>query len=808
MTPALVLAALKQRELARLVSDALKAYHSTILLSRSPLADSALVLPGLIKDNLSPTAEERGQSLKLVLRWSVEQLAPAQPAYPMGVFRPFDDPSWIDPAWWRYNILRHRYIEPLHPDDFVDRGRYTETLMALTGIPSTDTFFAERNRAVAEAADWLQRQEATGESTTVLRQTALDHALQALHELPEAESMLMLAALFDDAIPADLLRELAKTSGIQRPEQGLGQLIRSRYLLAGDDGTLWLSPVLTDPLLRRQEREQLRLHHHRIGVYFQRNDQILAAVHHYRQAHEDRTAAALLLARAAELTQDAELDEIDRVAAAIDAHALAPDQAIELLILRADLNLALGQQEQALSACRSALQRAQKPVELARLYRRMGKIFEQRSQRQALEYYAQAAAHFPDDHPELVEMLKDRGWINIERGEWDAAESDLRQALSLAASLSAFVQANLHDATASLYRYRGDHTQSIEHGRRALALREEAGDILGVAKSQLNLGLLFTAMDEHAGAVSMFQEALATYQKLGNRELAAAALLNIGMAYHFAGDLSDAVNYYEESLELCRGSSWYVTESRAHSNLVEAYAEQGEFQAARVHWEQGVELCRHAGLDSEIDYYGELLERFPALDEAGPAPPKPALRPQSAGDSDGGIAAELDIEQRTAMEIARREGSIAARVLVDACDISKATATRKLVALAELGLLRTFGKGRNVHYRPAADSPQAAVESAAYASTSEQLERQRVLIEQYFSVASLGVLRTGADSELELLVAFDEVPDLQTFFALEQRLGSILRRRVNLTPDFAHQPTGGETAAVHWIWRADAAQER
>jgi hypothetical protein len=116
------------------VNEAYKAYSSVLALSRLPLATSPLIRPALVLDPLTPTPEDRGRALQLALRWALDQLAPAPPRYPLGEYRPLDDPTWRDPAWWRYNILRHRYVEPLHPDDFIDSGRFTETLMALTGI--------------------------------------------------------------------------------------------------------------------------------------------------------------------------------------------------------------------------------------------------------------------------------------------------------------------------------------------------------------------------------------------------------------------------------------------------------------------------------------------------------------------------------------------------------------------------------------------------------------------------------------------------------------------------------------------------
>ena len=133
-------------DLLQQVNEAFKTCNSLLALSRSPLAASALVTPALVLDNVTPTPDERGRALRIVLQWGIEQLAPAPAQFPFDVFRPWDDPTWREPRWWRYNILRHRYLEPLHPDDFVAGGRFTDTLLNLTGISTADALFDERNR--------------------------------------------------------------------------------------------------------------------------------------------------------------------------------------------------------------------------------------------------------------------------------------------------------------------------------------------------------------------------------------------------------------------------------------------------------------------------------------------------------------------------------------------------------------------------------------------------------------------------------------------------------------------------------------
>ena len=120
---------------------------------------------------------------------------------PFGSFRPLDDPTWRDPLWWRYNILRHRYIEPLHPDDFIQGGRFTETLLALTGISNSDAFFDERTRAIAAVAERLRQQFIDARASDELLQLALHEALLPLETQGQASRLLGVAAIFDDVFP-------------------------------------------------------------------------------------------------------------------------------------------------------------------------------------------------------------------------------------------------------------------------------------------------------------------------------------------------------------------------------------------------------------------------------------------------------------------------------------------------------------------------------------------------------------------------------------------------------------------------------
>ncbi len=680
-------------QLLEQVNEAYKAYSSVLALSRLPLATTPLIEPALVLDPLTPTPEDRGRALQLALRWALLQLAPAAPRYPLGEYRPLDDPTWCDPAWWRYNILRHRYVEPLHPDDFIEGGRYTETLMALTGIATPDAFFDERNRAVRAAAAVLP-QLATPTAREELQQQALTMLCAPLSRRTELNSLLGIAAVLEGVFPRTLLLALAATEQLVEPATALQALTTGRYILTGDDGaSLWMSPVLRDYLYQRAERAHVRVRHARIAAYYAAHDDALAAAHHLRLAEQWRAAADYLLAV---VPGDAPAAGLRTELTAFPLAQLDAGRRYRLQVLLSDLCATSGDNDAAIAACRAALPHAQTPAAQGAVFRRMGKLYEMRNQMHALNYYQQAEEKLATARTELVMLLKDRGWLHIHRRAWELAAADLTRALTLAEADSA-TRADVLDALAALNRYQHDLTAAIDCAQQALALREQAGDLLRVAKSLGNLGLLYTATGEHANAVAAHQEAHNVAQRLGNPELAATATLNIGLAHHLAGDRAQAVTVYRESLAQAREINYVLVELRALSNLAEALAELGDLEAARRYWQHGVEVARREEFDDERAYLQELAARFGFADAAAhPAPVSAASPPTPVNVVPA--ADLLSAEDALALDLAQREGKVTPRRLMAAAHLSKATATRRLTALAAAGLLTPVGRGRGTSY--------------------------------------------------------------------------------------------------------------
>jgi tetratricopeptide (TPR) repeat protein len=797
-----MLGLLSELSFTQLVNDALRNYQSTLALSRSPLANSPLVTPTLVKDEASPTAEERGHGLRLVLQWAVNQLAPGVPESPLGDYRPLDDPTWRDPLWWRYNILRHRYLEPLHPDDFIGGGRYTESLLALTGISSADAFFDERNRAIRTVAERLRQQLIDSQASAELQRLALQEALLPLEKQPEAARLLGIAATFDDIFPRSLLQTMAEEEAIVKPTSLLDALIGPRFLLTGDEGaSLWLAPLLRLYVYERQPKTASQRRHRLIAAYYEAEHDHLPAARHWQRAGQDARAVRVLLPVAEELIHELQIKELIEFFQQIDARQLPTEQQYTVHLLVSDLFQRSGQQEEALAACRQAIQATNEPGKQARVYRRMGKLYESRNQLHALRYYQQAAERFAPTDPELAELLKDRGWLHCLRKEWSQAEANLQQALEVVATDAQGLRADIYDAMASLNRERGRHAQALHYAEQALAIREETGDLMRVAKSLGNLGLLYRVMGEYGPATAAHTEAMSIYQKLGNQELTAVAWLNIGAAHFINHRLDDAIAAYQQSLTIGQSISLPLIELKAHYNLAEALGAATRAAEALHHWEAGYQLCRqHNFDDQEADFLALRttlhLPTTNGMTNGATNNTHPPTQPTNA------VFPWLDADEQAVVALVQAERTLTAKRLMDATAISRATATRRLTALVERGVLAVEGKGRGTYYYLAEQTPPAPVatgDEPDRASIATTLQPHQADLLQRYGVTALGLLSQEKSGPLlPFIVCFATMPTLPVYRHLKRHLTQLLHCELDLLLE-----EEAPTTALCWLWRTE-----
>ena len=169
-----------------------------------------------------------------------------------------------------------------------------------------------------------------------------------------------------------------------------------------------------------------------------------------------------------------------------------------------------------------------------------------------------------DGHVALNRVSLGRAYV--EKGEYDAAEAELKQALTLDP-----LSADAHRASADLHRARRNPPEAEKFYRKAIELRPEDWDM------HYALGTFYFHSSRFADAERALAESirLAPDCHMSHR--------NLGAVYHMQGRFPEAAAEFQKSLQIKPGASTYT-------NLGTALFFQGLYQQSVAAMEKAVEL--------------------------------------------------------------------------------------------------------------------------------------------------------------------------------------------------------------------------
>jgi tetratricopeptide (TPR) repeat protein len=206
-----------------------------------------------------------------------------------------------------------------------------------------------------------------------------------------------------------------------------------------------------------------------------------------------------------------------------------------------------------------------------------------------------------------------RAYADTRLGWFDAADTDLRQALGLYADPVGRAHAHLN--LAYVYERRDRPAEALDHSQRALELYRSAGHRRGQAIALNAVGWCHALLGAYEQARSCCAEALPLLVELDDRNGQADTLDSLGFAHRYLGEYDDAVDCYRRAVDLIRELGDRYREATTVVNLGEAHRAGGDADAARRAWQQALAILEH--LDHP-DAAG-VRRRLASLD-AAPAP--------------------------------------------------------------------------------------------------------------------------------------------------------------------------------------------
>ncbi len=137
------------------------------------------------------------------------------------------------------------------------------------------------------------------------------------------------------------------------------------------------------------------------------------------------------------------------------------------------------------------------------------------------------------------------------RGYFGEGRRWIQDALEAAGpSVQSPLRAKALSAAAILASFSDDRNAALQFEQQALALRREAGDEAGIARSVHSLGFYAFSVGDYANAQDFFNDALERARRIQDEPLVAKALDNLGLCAVALGNLDRAQAALEESLAL------------------------------------------------------------------------------------------------------------------------------------------------------------------------------------------------------------------------------------------------------------------
>ncbi len=227
----------------------------------------------------------------------------------------------------------------------------------------------------------------------------------------------------------------------------------------------------------------------------------------------------------------------------------------EILSGLAEVEALLGEYIPALAHAREALRDDLDPRQTAELHALVARTLDRQGAYQdALLHLEQAIAELASRAPDVVpRLLLETAWIEMRIGNYDAALALARQALeriTKSPAASGVDLARAHGTLGVCHYRRNEWDLALDHHGRALELRTQGPDLMGIADALQNLGLVHYQRGDWPAALDHYHRGLALYERLGDVAKLITLQLNLGSLELDMGQIDEALLHLEKTRDL------------------------------------------------------------------------------------------------------------------------------------------------------------------------------------------------------------------------------------------------------------------
>jgi len=391
-------------------------------------------------------------------------------------------------------------------------------------------------------------------------------------------------------------------------------------------------------ILTRRDRDRF---HQGAALYFEQEQNWLAAGHHHFERRDYNTALSQLTEHAETIINAGQLRALSDLLARFNSVTLTPEQRVQLyqaqgncLRIRGEYQLAVAALEAAREETTAEEVRADIFLQIATVHVTSGEYARSTPYlRDSLERFEQLGqtAGIANAHRYL-------GWVHYRQGRFDQAQQHFTVGEQIARQIQdKHLLADIGLGTGSVLWKKGDLATAQTYFEESRRIFRDLGDRFGESTALNNLGIVYGFRGDLPGRIAQHLQAIQIAESIGYVHSLSLSLNNLAHAYFLNEQYEQAAESYTRLAQLSRSTGYTFTLSLACAGLADSYLAQGQPEEALQQAEAAYDSAAQSGgqIERGVSYRvlgdvwlalanGERARQFyeqsiPLLTEAGEA---------------------------------------------------------------------------------------------------------------------------------------------------------------------------------------------
>lgn len=226
----------------------------------------------------------------------------------------------------------------------------------------------------------------------------------------------------------------------------------------------------------------------------------------------------------------------------------------------------------------------------------------------SLNLYKSLVIKHAFDPTQLSTAYNQIGIYHVYMGHYDSTEVYFLKALKIRQQLndSIGIGASLNNL-GNVLMSKGDYDKATTYYIKALKIREAIDDTTGIASSTNNLGMIFYKQQKFKTAIKYYHQALSLNQAQKNYDKEILILLNLGNIYDEMKNIDSAEFYYQNSIKKAESFGDLRLLAMSLGNMAVTQQQKKNYQLAKTYINKALELRINANdLEGQAILYNNL----------------------------------------------------------------------------------------------------------------------------------------------------------------------------------------------------------